>query len=141
MQLTHFSANQKPQIIEKEAERVSLKTSLQIHCYITIPKWLNFKSDSQVIPCPQKKKFWFIFIGSEVIVQKRSRMLITLWPIASRHLTRRKKCDSFWLHGAESFQMIYNMNDFATNFFSRYCTLKCVFICSKRWCKDLPKCT
>ena len=53
----------------------------------------------------RRRNFDFIFIGSEVIVQKRLRILITLWPIASRsrHLTRRHKCDEFWLPGAESF--------------------------------------
>ena len=57
--MEHFSATQKLQMIEKEAKKVSLKTSLQIRCYITIPNLLNFKSNSQVIPYPQKKKFWF----------------------------------------------------------------------------------
>ena len=50
-------------------------------------------------------------------------MPTTLRPIASRHLTRRKKCDDFWYPGAESFPTIYSMNDFATKFFNRYHTL------------------
>ena len=39
------------------------------------------------------------------------------------HLTQRKKCDDFWLTGVNSFQTIYNMNDFAAIIFSRYYTL------------------
>ena len=36
-------------------------------------EWLNSKSDSQVISCPQKKKIIedFIFIGSEVYSLKK----------------------------------------------------------------------
>ena len=40
-----------------------------------------------------------------------------------RHLTRRKKCDDFWLPSTESFPTIYNMNDLAAIIFSRYYTL------------------
>ena len=108
----------------KRSNRVPLETSLQIHCYITIPTWLNSKSDS----CSQKKESWVYLIGSEVTVQKKLRMPITLWPIASCHLTLHKKCDDFWLPGAESFPTIYRMNDFATEFFSHYYTLSMFYL-------------
>ena len=39
-------------------------------------------------------------------------------------MTRRKKCDDFWLPGAESFPMVYIMNDFAAIIFRRYYTLR-----------------
>ena len=44
--------------------------------------------------------------------------------MASRHMKRRKKRDDFWLPGAESFPMVYIMNDFAAIIFRRYYTLK-----------------
>ena len=50
-------------------------------------------------------------------------MLIELWPIALCHWTWRKKCDDFWVPGAESFQTIYSMNYFTAKLFSRYYTL------------------
>ena len=101
-----FFRNQKQQIIERKTQRRdSLKTSLQIHCYITIPKWLNSKSDSQVIPCSQKKESWFYLYWLRSSVQKRLSMPIT-WPVASHHLTWHKKCDDFWHPGAESFPTI-----------------------------------
>ena len=125
MQLTQFSATQKPQIIEKEAKKSFPRKIFAntVHCYITIPKWLDFKSDSH-----RRRNFHFIFIGSEVTVQKRSRLPITWWPIASCHLTQRKKCDDFWLPGAESFSTTYSKNDFVTKFFSRYYTLNLFII-------------
>ena len=33
-----------------------------------------------------------------------------------------KKCEDYWLLDAESFQMIYNMNDLAAIIFSRFVT-------------------
>ena len=41
-------------------------------------------------------------------------------------MTRRKKCDDFWLPGAKSFPMIYIMNDFAAIIFRHYYTLKTI---------------
>ena len=70
------------------------------------------------------------FIGSEVTAQTRLRIPITLWPIASHHLTGRKKCDDVWLPGTESFPTIYNMNDLAAIIFSCYYTFKQLYILS-----------
>ena len=70
-----------------------------------------------------EERILLIFICSKVTAQTTQRVLILLWPITLRHLTRRKKCDDFWLPGAESFPMVYNMNDFAAIIFRRYYTL------------------
>ena len=34
-----------------------------------------------------------------------------------------QKCDDFWLPGAESLSMLYNMNDYATSIFAASYTL------------------
>ena len=81
-------------------------------------------------PTHKRKNLDFIFIGSDVTTQTRLKMSITLWPIALRHLTQRKKCDDFWLPGVKSFQTIYNMDDFAVIIFSRYYTLIKHYICT-----------
>ena len=84
--------------------------------------WLCLKSQEWVTPSTQKKEFRFYLHCSEVTAQTTWRVLTLLWPITSRHLTRRKKCDDFWLPSAESFPMVYNMNDFAVIIFRRYHT-------------------
>ena len=72
---------------------------------------------------PKRKSFDFISFWSEVTAQIRWRVFNFLWSIALRHLTRRKKCDCFWLPGTESFPMVYDIIDFLTIIFSRYYTL------------------
>ena len=54
----------------------------------------------------RRKNIDFILFGSNVIAQTRLRKLIALWPMASRHFTRHKKCNDFLLPGAESFPTI-----------------------------------
>ena len=83
-----------------------------------VDSWLCLKSQEWVTSSTQKKEFC-----SEVTAQTTRRVFNLLWPIALRHLTRRKKCDDFWLPSAESFPMVYNMDDFAAIIFRRYCTL------------------
>ena len=46
---------------------------------------------------------------------------ILIQSVASYDTT--KKCDDFWLLSAESFPMVYIMNDFAAIIFRRYYTL------------------
>ena len=55
-------------------------------------------------PAHRRRNFHFIFIGSEVTVQKRLRLPITWWPIASCHLTQRNKCDDFGFLVLRAFQ-------------------------------------
>ena len=84
---------------------------------------------------PRRKNFDFIFICSEATAQ-------TSWRGSSLF-----QCDDFWLPGAESFSMVYIMNDFAAIIFRRYYTLKQQTWGSRRiedkgsyhWRKDFDK--
>ena len=68
------------------------KPCLLLYCYMPIAKWLNSKSDSQVIPCSHKK---------ELILSSLAQKLQS-----SCQLTRCYKNDDFWHPGAESFPTI-----------------------------------
>ena len=108
----------------KRSNRVPLETSLQIHCYITIPTWFNSKSDS----CSEKKESWFYlyWLGSYSPKKVKNANNIMTYSVLSFDTTQ--KCDDFWLPGAESFPTIYRMNDFATEFFSHYYTLSMFYL-------------
>ena len=99
------------QIIKNKEKLVSLETSLQTHCYITILNLFHSNKNLSSYPAHRRNNLDFIFTGSEVTAQKTLRMPISLWHVESRHLTRLKRCGDFWLFGAESFPT-NNMNDF-----------------------------
>ena len=105
---------------EKWAKIVRIATMMKTSFW-TVDCVSNHKNEYHQVP--RRKNFAFIFFCSKVTAQTKRRVLILLWPIALRHLTRRKKCDDCWLPGAESFPMVYNMNDFAAIIFRRYYTL------------------
>ena len=92
---------------------------------ITYLDWTEFNKYiiPKSSPAHSRKNLDYFFIGSEVTAQTRLRMPITLWPMTSRHLMRRKKCDDFLLLCSESFPTIYKINDFAAIISSRYYTL------------------
>ena len=120
MQLTQYSAIQKTaNYWENRQKWVSFEKPLQY-----IIKYLDSTDFTKYIipkssPAHRKKNLDFFCICSEVTAQTRLRMPIKLWPLTSSHLTRRKKCDDFWLPSTESFPTIYKMNDLAAIIFSR----------------------
>ena len=108
------------QIIEKCAKIVRIAKSTIIFLLIVDCVSNHINEWHQVT---KRKNFEFIFIFSEVTAQIRWSVSIILWSVALRHLTRRKKCDGYWLPGAKSFRTVYYMNDFAAIISRGYYTL------------------
>ena len=77
------------------------------------------KSNSQVLyPGHRRRTLDFIFSGSEVTAQTMLRVPITLWPIASRHLTQHKKCDDFLASWCRELFDDISLNDLGAVVFS-----------------------
>ena len=83
---------------------------------------------------PRRRNFNFISTCSEVTVQTSWRVSSLFWFIVSHHMMRRKKSNDFWLFCAESFPVVYNINDFVAIIFRRYYTLTDV----NRWLTRSP---
>ena len=83
---------------------VSLKTSLQIHCYIPILNWLYTKPFPKSWPADKRKNLDFIFIGSEVTTQTRLKMAITLRCVIRRNDKNVMIFGLWWFLGLRAFQ-------------------------------------
>ena len=94
-------------------KKVSLKASLQIHCYMPLLNWSYSK------PTHKRKNLDFIFIGSNVTTQ--TRLKITLWPIDAN----AKNVMIFGFLVSRAFQryIIRMISHSAVIIFSRYYSL------------------